>query len=192
MKRAYLTDGYVTQPLGERDNLAYVDAATWNYLHGLLYNPATFQTDYCYLVIHGQEVMKVTGLQAPNILYLARALDGTKRKTWIAGRRLEYKLTMAEITDATHFVGYKISVSGPMQFDGVNVSYMDMEIATLGGIDVGGDNDSGFLIEDAALNAGPDAGCTPPVIPDSWNPYRCIDDLATVRSTDDGSPRQYV
>jgi len=182
MKRAYLANGYLVQPLSEKGYVATVDAATWLYLNTLL------GTDYCYLVIAGREVVKVLGLQATNQVLLQRGLEGTHRKTWIAGRSIKYGLTWSEVQDATTYIGYTLNVSGGVSWDGVNIFYPELNLLGIGGITC-----DGTYIDDIPDNVGCCISTEPPSIPLQYLPLRQVylTGAFDYRITDSGDYRVY-
>lgn len=187
MKRAYLVKGTLAQPATAPENILALDSATWSYLDELL------GTDYCYLVIQRREVVKVIGLQAPNIALVERGIDSTQRKTWPTGSSIAYGLTEAEINDAVTYVGVSLTVNAPLQENDGVISYTDMEIAGIGGCTVDGSDEGIWMIQDIPTNAGccSLAGQTPPPIPLNYFNLRIVTE-GYFRGTSDGSYRTFL
>lgn len=184
MKRAYLVNGTITDTANARDNTLSVDSDTWTYLAGLL------DDDYCYLMLGNLEVVKVQSVQAPNVALVARALDGTNRRTWVAGTKLKYALTRLELDDAVTASVINLDVEYPIsEVNGV-LAYADLEIAGIGGLAVGGSGIE-WLIQDIPSNAGCCPSSGPPPIPLSYYKLRVVTE-GYYRATSDGSYREYL
>jgi hypothetical protein len=187
VKRAYLTNGYLTQQASPKDNLLYVDSATYDYLSGLL------GVDYCYLMLNTAEVVKVLGVTAPNTLMVVRDVEGTERKVGLVGASIRYAATASETVDAVQFTGYRIKVGYTLRLiDGV-LSYGPVNIDTLGGVSIDGTLESGWYIRDIPDNMGclcGEGGDIPLPIPYIYSKYRITDDQS-IRVMDDGSYRGY-
>lgn len=154
MKRAYLANGTLAAQAATKDNVLVLDSATWTYLSNLL------GTDYCYLVVGRKEVVKVQGLEAPNIALVVRGLEGTCRSGWPNGTSIGYGLTQSEIDDAVTYVGYTISPIYPMVDNNGVLSYDEVIITGIGGADVEGSDEGIWMIQDAT-----DLGCCDPLVP---------------------------
>ncbi len=187
MKRAYLANGTLAAPANPKANTLTLDATTWAYLNGLL------GTDYCYLVVNGQEVVKVQSLEAPNLALVVRGLEGTQRSTWPTGTSIAYGLTQSEIDDAVAYIGYSINAQYPLLDTNGVLSYDEMQLAGIGGCIVGGDDAGGWIIQSIPANAGcydplnPDL---PPPIPLNYFKLRIVTE-GYYRVTSDGSYRAY-
>ena len=187
MKRAYLANGTLAAQAATKDNVFTLDNATWAYLNGLL------GKDYCYLVVNGKEVVKVLGVEAPNIAMVERGLEGTTRHGWPSGTLIGYGLTASEINDAVTYKGYTITASFPMLNSSGRLSYSDMQLAGIGGVTVDGNNKGGWMVQDIT---GP-AGCCslvpsePPPIPLNYFDIR-ITTEGEYRVTVNGNYRTYL
>ena len=187
MKRAYLVNGTLAAQAATADSVLQLDNATWTYLNGLL------GTDYCYLVIDGEEVVKVLGVQAPNIAMVVRGLEGTLRHGWPVGTTIKYGLTESEINDAVAYVGCTVTAVYPMQNNGGQLSYAELQFAGFGGVTVDGKDEGIWMIQDIT---GP-AGCcsivpaVPPPIPISYFNTRVVTE-GYYRATVSGNYRTYL
>jgi hypothetical protein len=187
VKRAYLVNGTLAQPATAPENIFALDATTWAYLDGLL------GTDYCYLVVQKKEVVKVIGLQTPNIALVERGIDSTQRRTWPVGSTIAYGLTEAEINDAVTYVGLSLTVNQPLQENDGVISYPEMQILGIGGCTVDGSDEGIWMIQDIPDNVGccSLAGQAPPPIPLIYFNLRIVTE-GYFRGTSDGSYRLYI
>lgn len=179
MKRAYLTNGTLIFPALPADNFVLVDDVTYNYLESLL------DSDYCYLVLGGTEIIKILGLAPSNALYIQRFQDC--RKTWLIGTRITYALTPNEIQDTLTEQVLNLVQDQAIQVDNNKISYPKVSILALGGIKVSDTPD--VMIEDSDSMAG----CiddTPPEIPPQYNKIRIVD--SGFRVIDSGGYRKYA
>lgn len=188
MKRAYLADGVLTTNADPKDATLALDSATWTYLNGLL------GTDYCYLVVGGREVVKVQSVEAPNLALVVRGQENTKREQWPVNSSVMYGLTQSEIDDAVTVVGYSITAEYPMVLSNGVLSYTDLELAAIGGITVGGDDEGGWMIQKITGPAGcynPLAPATPPDIPLNYYNLRIVTE-GYFRATTQGAYREFL
>lgn len=184
MKRAYLADGTIVNLISAKDNTLALDPITWTYIFSLL------GTDYCYLVIDRKEVVRIQSVQAPNIALVIRGVDNTERKSWPSGTRIGYKLTSAEILDATIANGLNLTAQYPItEFNG-ELTYANFRLAGIGGITVEGSG-AKWLVQDIPDNAGCAASSEPPPIPLSYFDLRIVTE-GYYRQTVDGSYREYI
>jgi hypothetical protein len=171
IKRLYLVNGNLTQPLDKYDEDIAVDSATAIQL-------ATLNVgDWCYLTLiegYKLEVIKVTKL--PSWYWVDRAQDGTCQFSFSIKAKIVYRLTSQEIKDAVSSTPLSIYPDGYGAIEvstGVNswqISYQDISIQTLGGISwmnpdgyeiVITDNNGMFGCCDGSLTGAPYAGGVP-------------------------------
>lgn len=178
MKRPYLANGVLSAPLFPDSYTAFVDANLVTYLSTLL------STDYCYLVINACEIVKVMGCLAPNVLYIERFAE--QRKTYLTGTPIQYFLTPNEIQDAVSEQELNLTQDQAIVTNGNNVSYPEINIIAIGGINISGLPKA--MIQDLEL-AG--CGCSePPEIPINYLQLRIVD--TGYRIVDSGEYRAYA
>lgn len=187
MKRAYLANGTLAAPADAKDSIMTLDSTTWSYLSGLL------EGDYCYLIVGCQEVVKVLGVEAPNIALVQRALDGTRRRTWPNSTSIAYGLTEAEINDAVTVVGNSITVAGALQENNGVISYEELNLVGIGGCTVHGDDEGIWMIQSliGATGCCSIAGESPPPIPLQYFKLRVTTE-GYYRATLNGVYRAYL
>lgn len=171
IKRLYLVNGNLTQPLDKNDENIAVDTNTATQL-------ATLNVgDWCYLTLlegYKLEVIKIT--KFPLWYWVDRAQDGTCQFSFSTKAKIVYRLTSQEIKDAVTGTPPSIYPDGYSAIEintGVNswqISYQDIGIQTLGGISwmnpdgyniVITDNDGMFGCCDGSLIGAPYTGGVP-------------------------------
>lgn len=178
MKRAYLANGVLSAPLFPDSYTVFVNANLVTYLNTLL------GTDYCYLVINANEIVKVMGCLAPNVLYIERFAE--QRNTYLSGTSIQYFLTPNEIQDAVSEQELNLTQDQAIVVNGNNISYPELNIIAIGGINISELPDA--MIQDLEL-AG--CGCSvPPEIPLNYLPLRIAD--SGYRIIDSGEYRIYA
>lgn len=171
IKRLYLVNGNLTQPLDKDDEDIAVDAATSTQLATLNIG------DWCYLTLledNKLEVIKIT--KFPSWYWVDRAQDGTTQFGFSVNAKIVYRLTNQEIEDAV--VGTPLNIY-PDGYGAIEVSsgdnswqikYTELNIQTLGGISwmnpdgyeiVITDNNGMFGCCDGNLIGAPYAGGVP-------------------------------
>ena len=187
MIRAYLANGTLAAPADTRDSTMTLDSTTWAYLSGIL------GADYCYLVVGCQEVVKVMGLEAPNIALVQRNIDGTRRRTWPNGTSIAYSLTEAEINDAVTAIGNTITVAGALTEDNGVIAYEALNLVGIGGCTVHGDDEGIWMIQSliGATGRCSIAGESPPPIPPQYLNLRAVTE-GYYRTDEAGNYRAYL
>lgn len=170
IKRLYLANGNLTQPLDKNDENIAVDANTAIQL-------ATLNVgDWCYLtLIEGNklEVIKIT--KFPSWYWVDRGQDSTSQFSFSTQAKIVYLLTAQEIEDAVNGTPLNIYPNGYGALEvntGINswqISYTELSIQTLGGISwmnpdgyeiIITDNNGMFGCCDGNLTGAPYAGGT--------------------------------
>lgn len=168
IKRLYLVNGNLTQPLDKNDENIAVDTNTATQL-------ATLNVgDWCYLTLLEEsklEVIKIT--KFPLWYWVDRAQDGTCQFSFSTKAKIVYRLTSQEIKDAVTGTPLNIYSDGYGAIEintGLNswqISYQGINIQTLGGISwmnpdgyeiIITDNDGMFGCCDGSLTGAPYAG----------------------------------
>lgn len=171
IKRLYLANGNLTQPLDKNDENIAVDTNTAIQL-------ATLNVgDWCYLTLlegYKLEVIKIT--KFPLWYWVDRAQDGTCQFSFSTKAKIVYKLTSQEIEDAVTDTSLNIYPDGFSAIEvntGLNswqIRYQDINIQTLGGVSwmnpdgyeiIITDNDGMFGCCDSSLTGAPFAGGIP-------------------------------
>lgn len=181
MKRAYLTNGTLVQTAYPEDWVLCVDSTTYTYLYALL------ATDYCYLLLGEEEVVKIIGFASPNKLVVSRDVEGTSRRLHVIGDSLRYKLTEAELHDVTSYIGYSLGALGGISVTSEVVAYGPVAIEGLGGVQV--DGDIVFYLRDVQSNVCCSVN-TIPAIPPNYQKFRLVD-VDAYRILGDGNYRAY-
>lgn len=168
IKRLYLVNGNLTQPLDKEDENIAVDVITAAQLDAL--NTG----DWCYLtLLEGSklEVIKIT--RFPSWYWVDRAQDNTNKFNFSTNAKIVYRLTSREIQDAVTGVPLNIYPDGYGAIEvntGINswqISYQKIGIQTLGGVSwmnpdgyeiVITDNDGMFGCCNGGLTGAPYAG----------------------------------
>lgn len=178
MKRAYLANGNLVSPLFPDSYTAFVDVSLVAYLTTLL------GTDYCYLVVNSEEIIKVMGTLAPNVLYIERFAE--KRKLYLTDTPVQYFLTPNEVQDAIEAQTLSLEQEGAIDIVSNKISYPNIRLDAVGGIVVSAlpkvfiqDIDTSQCCNDT----------TPAQIPVGYLKVRITD--SGYRVNDDGSYRIY-
>lgn len=170
IKRLYLVNGNLTQPLDINEENIAVDTNTANQLNILNVG------DWCYLTIVESsklEVIKIT--KFPSWYWVDRGQDNTSQFSFSTQAKIVYLLTAQEIEDAVNGTPLSIYPNGYGALEvntGVNswqISYTELNIQTLGGISwmnpdgyeiIVTDNNGMFGCCDGSLTGAPYAGGT--------------------------------
>lgn len=187
MIRAYLTNGTLAATVDAKDSIMALDATTWAYINGIL------GTGHCYLVLGGQEVIKVIGVETPNIALIQRGVDSTCVRTWPNGTSVIYGLTESEINDAITVLGNSITTLGALQESDGAISYEEIGIIGIGGCTVDGSDEGIWMVQSllGATGCCSIAGQSPPPIPLPYLSLRAVTE-GYYRVCEDGSYRAYI
>lgn len=187
MIRAYLANGTLAATVDAKDSIMALDTVTWAYISGLL------GTGHCYLVLGGREVIKVIGVEVPNIALIQRGIDSTCVRTWPSNTSVTYGLTESEINDAITVLGNSITALGALQESNGVVSYEGAGIVGIGGCTVDGSDEGIWMIQNLSGATGccSIAGQSPPPIPLQYLSLRAVTE-GYYRVCEDGSYRAYI
>lgn len=171
IKRLYLVNGKLIQPLDSKDEDIAVDAATAAQLNTLNVD------DWCYLTILEEdklEVIKITRM--PFWFWVDRAQDNTISYSFSSNAKIVYRLTTQEIRDAVNIAPLNVYPDGygallvSTDSNSWTIKYTDLNIQALGGISwmnpdgyeiIITDNSGMFGCCDGSLTGAPYAGGVP-------------------------------